>query len=35
MFGGKNADERLNDLWEFHLTDFKYRELPKTGDIPP
>ena len=35
MFGGKDAENRMNDIWEFSLTDFKYRELPKVGDIPP
>ena len=35
MFGGKNADDRMNDIWQFNLTDFKYKQLPKTGDVPP
>ncbi len=35
MFGGKDAENRLNDLWEFNMTDFKFREMDKAGDIPP
>ena len=34
MFGGKGYEDRYNDLWEFNLTDFKFREMPKEGDIP-
>ena len=25
----------MNDLWEFSMTDFKYRQMDKQGDIPP
>ena len=35
MSGAKDAGRRLNDLWEFSMTDFKFRELPKDGDQPP
>lgn len=35
VFGGKDAEQRLNDLWEFSLTDFKYRKMELQGDIPP
>lgn len=34
MFGGKNSGDRMNDMWEFSLIDFKFRELQKAGDIP-
>lgn len=34
MFGGKDAEERMNDLWEFSLVDYTYRELPGGEDIP-
>lgn len=35
LFGGKNAETRMKDLWEFSLTDFKYRRMEDQGDIPP
>ena len=35
MFGGKDTENRLNDLWEFNMVDFKFHELDKVGDIPP
>ena len=35
MFGGKDAENRMNDLWEFNMVNFKFSELEKTGDIPP
>ena len=35
VFGGKDAEKRMFDLWEFSLTDFKYREMEKQGDVPP
>lgn len=35
MFGGKDAENRMNDLWEFSLTDFNYRQMEKAGDVPP
>lgn len=25
----------MNDLWEFSLTDFKYKLMDKQGDVPP
>ena len=25
----------MNDIWEFNLTDYKYKQLQKAGDIPP
>lgn len=25
----------MNDLWEFSLTDFKYRLMEAQGDVPP
>jgi hypothetical protein len=24
IFGGKNEDNRMNDLWSFSLKDYKY-----------
>ena len=33
-FGGKNDDSRLNDLWAFSLTDFKFKRLPGDGELP-
>lgn len=35
FFGGKDTQNRMNDLWEFNMTDFKYRQMDKQGDIPP
>lgn len=35
IFGGKDTETRMNDLWEFSLTEFKYRQMEKQGDIPP
>lgn len=35
IFGGKDAEVRMNDLWEFSLTDFKYRLMENQGDVPP
>ena len=31
IFGGKNDNERLNDLWAFNLTDYKFKKLPDNG----
>ena len=27
VFGGKDTDKRMNDLWEFSLSDFNYHRL--------
>jgi hypothetical protein len=27
VFGGKDAEKRMNDMWEFSLSDFKYHKL--------
>ena len=35
IFGGKDAENRMKDLWEFSLTDFKYHKLEGEGDVPP
>lgn len=35
VFGGKDFENRLNDLWEFDLNQNKYKLLPANGDIPP
>ena len=35
IFGGKDAENRMNDLWEFSMVTFKFSEMDKTGDIPP
>ena len=34
IFGGKNDNSRLNDLWVFSLTDFKFKKMPDAGEIP-
>jgi hypothetical protein len=33
-FGGKNDSTRLNDLWAFSLTDFKFKKMPDEGEVP-
>ena len=35
IFGGKDTENRMKDLWEFSLTDFKYHKLEGEGDVPP
>ena len=34
IFGGKNEDKRLNDLWTFSLSDFKFKKMPDDGEVP-
>ena len=34
IFGGKDDSSRLNDLWSFSLTEFKFTKLKDEGDIP-
>lgn len=34
FFGGKNDNERLNDLWAFSLSDYKFKRLPDDGELP-
>jgi hypothetical protein len=34
VFGGKDAENRLKDLWVFSLTELKYKELDANGDVP-
>lgn len=35
VFGGKDAEKRMKDLWEFNMTDFKFHRMEDQGDIPP
>lgn len=35
LFGGKDAERRMNDLWEFSLSDFRFRLMGAEGDVPP
>lgn len=35
IFGGKDSENRMNDLWEFNLSEKKYKLLPANGDVPP
>ena len=34
LFGGKNEDKRVNDLWKFDLKTLQYEKLPAAGDVP-
>lgn len=34
IFGGKNEDERFNDLWSFNLKNLRYELLPADGNVP-
>ena len=34
IFGGKDESNRLNDLWKFSLTDYKFARLKDEGEIP-
>jgi N-acetylneuraminic acid mutarotase len=34
IFGGKDENSRLNDIWSFSLTDFKFARLKDEGEIP-
>ena len=34
IFGGKNEDKRLNDLWTFSLSDFKFKKMSDEGEVP-
>lgn len=34
LFGGKGAEDRLNDIWSFGLSDCKYKRLPENGVLP-
>jgi hypothetical protein len=34
FFGGKDDSNRLNDIWSFSLTDFKFTRLKDEGEIP-
>jgi hypothetical protein len=35
MFGGKDAQNRMNDLWQFSLEEREYRKMAAQGTIPP
>ena len=34
IFGGKNEEKRLNDLWLFSLSDFKFKRMSDEGEVP-
>ncbi len=34
VFGGKTDASRLNDLWRFSLSDFKWSRLSDEGEVP-
>jgi hypothetical protein len=34
IFGGKDERSRLNDIWSFSLTDFKFHRLKDDGEVP-
>lgn len=34
IFGGKNDNTRLNDIWSFSLNDYKFSRLKDEGEIP-
>lgn len=34
IFGGKNEDQRFNDLWMFNLKSLTYQLLPAEGNVP-
>ena len=34
MFGGKDAENRLNDIWCFSMTNYKYQKLKPEGLVP-
>jgi N-acetylneuraminic acid mutarotase len=34
IFGGKDTENRLKDLWMFNLSEQKYREMDANGDVP-
>lgn len=34
IFGGKDESNRLNDLWSFSLTDYKFTRIKDEGEIP-
>jgi hypothetical protein len=34
IFGGKEEANRLNDLWSFSLSDYKFQRLKDEGEIP-
>ena len=34
LFGGKDAERRMNDIWAFSLTSFKYQKLTPDGHTP-
>lgn len=34
IFGGKDQNQRLNDIWSFNLGDFKFARLKDEGEVP-
>lgn len=34
IFGGKDEGRRLNDLWSFSLTDFRFARMKDNGELP-
>lgn len=34
IFGGKDEAQRMQDLWRFSLTDYKFTLLPAEGEVP-
>lgn len=34
IFGGKDESSRLNDIWSFNLSDYKFQKLKDDGDTP-
>lgn len=34
VFGGKDEENRFNDIWSFGLTDYKFKRLRDDGMVP-
>ena len=34
VFGGKDAENRMNDIWEFSMTNYRYKKIEPKGHIP-